>query len=56
MKAIVCSRYGAPESVLQLKDVPKPTPRDNEALVKIHTTAINHYDWSIVRGKPYPYP
>jgi len=54
MKAIVCTKYGLPD-VLQLKEVDKPTPKDNEVLVRIHATAVNDYDWSLVRGKPYLY-
>jgi len=55
MKAILIEKYGLPEQVLKLKEVAKPAHNENEVLIKIKTTAINDYDWSLVRGKPYLY-
>jgi len=50
MKAIVCNRYGSPD-VLKYRDVATPTPKDNEALVKIHATSINAADMEILTGQ-----
>lgn len=51
MKAFVFEKYGLP-NVLQLKEVEKPIPKDNEVLVRIHAASVNDWDWGLVRGKP----
>lgn len=52
MKAIVYREYGSPD-VLRLEDVEKPTPGDDEVLVKVRAAAVNPLDWHFLRGTPY---
>lgn len=54
MKAFVCEHYGPPE-VLRLEELSVPNPGPGQVRVKVKCTAINDYDWSIVRGKPVLY-
>ena len=52
MKAIVYRCYGSPD-VLQLEDIEKPVPADDEVLVKVHAASVNPLDWHYMRGSPY---
>jgi NADPH:quinone reductase-like Zn-dependent oxidoreductase len=52
MKAIQFTEYGSPD-VLQLKEVEKPTPDENQVLVKVHAAAANPLDWHLMRGAPF---
>lgn len=51
MKAIAYTTYGPPD-VLQLREVEKPVPKDDEVLVKVYAASINSWDWDMIRGKP----
>ena len=52
MKAVKVNRYGGPE-VLQIENVAKPTPKENEVLIKVKATAITAASTLMRQGKPY---
>jgi len=52
MRAIVYTEYGPPD-VLQFTEVAKPTPKDDEVLIRIRAASVNALDWRLMRGAPY---
>lgn len=52
MKAIICTKYGSPD-VLQLQEVAKPAPQDDEVLIKIQAASINARDWRFMHANPF---
>ena len=52
MKAAVYTRYGPPD-VVQIADIDKPIPKDNEALISVRAASLNPLDWHFMRGTPY---
>jgi NADPH:quinone reductase-like Zn-dependent oxidoreductase len=51
LKAIVFTQYGSPDG-LELKEVPKPAPKDSGLLVRVRASSINSWDWEFLNGSP----
>ena len=52
MKASIYTQYGSP-AVLKIKEVEKPSPKDNEVLVKVYAATVNRTDCAMLRAKPF---
>jgi NADPH:quinone reductase-like Zn-dependent oxidoreductase len=53
MKAAVRDTYGSPDEVVELREVDKPVPADDELLVRVRAASVNPADWYSVTGTPY---
>ena len=52
MEAIICPKYGSPD-VLQIREVVKPVPQEDEVLIQIHAASINSRDLRMLRARPF---
>lgn len=52
MKAIFRTTYGSAD-ILELREIDKPVPKDDELLLKVHAASVNPLDWHILRGEPF---
>ena len=52
MKAIVYQNFGSPD-ILRFKEIDKPTPADNEVLIKVRAASVNPLDWKLMKGGPF---
>src|ERR1700752_95433 len=52
MKAAIYTRYGPPD-VLQIADIKKPAPKNEEVLIRVRAASVNPYDCHFLRGMPY---
>jgi NADPH:quinone reductase-like Zn-dependent oxidoreductase len=53
MKAVVQERYGSPDQVLHVRDIPLPAVADNEVLVRVRAASVHPDVWHVVTGIPY---
>jgi NADPH:quinone reductase-like Zn-dependent oxidoreductase len=53
MKAALYTSYAPPGAVLQIKDVEKPVPKDDEVLIRVRAAGVNPFDSHLMKGGPY---
>ncbi len=53
MKAVVYTEYGPPANVLELQEVERPVPADDEVLVRVHAASVNYSNAAFVSGDPF---
>lgn len=53
MRAVVQTAYGDPQHVLEVRDVERPTPRDDEVLVRVRAASVHADVWHVITGIPY---
>ena len=51
MKALVYHEYGPPD-VLNVEEIQKPSPKDDEVLIKVEAASVNPLDWRLMKGQP----
>ena len=52
MKAIVYQNFGSPD-ILRFEEIDKPTPADNEVLIRVRAASVNPLDWKLMKGGPF---
>ena len=52
MRAVLYRDYGSPQN-LQIANIPVPVPTDNQLLIRVKATAINDWDWALLKGSPF---
>lgn len=52
MKALVIQKYGAPD-LLEIQEVKKPSPGDNQVLINVKAVSVNDWDWGLLHGSPF---